>query len=189
MMLLTIVDLEMNQPSGNIIQIGSCVLDVRNQTISNNFQVLVQLPPGEELDPFITSLTGITQPEIDRQGVPLKKALEKYWEVNPGKHHGAWGWDHRELVELSDKLEVKHPMIHGYDIKAISALMACARPQGKLRSGLSNSLAREGLRFIGTPHRAFDDAYNTARLAASYVRKMKAFLVAEDAIRHSGENE
>ena len=57
------LDLEMNQPSGKIIQVGIAIgsaNDRRDQYITKKWYI----NPNEPLDQFIIDLTGITQSDI-----------------------------------------------------------------------------------------------------------------------------
>jgi DNA polymerase III epsilon subunit-like protein len=61
--LLVSLDLELNQPSRRIIQIGAVVGNIRTGEIVSRFDSKVS--PDEELSPAIAKLTKIKQEEVD----------------------------------------------------------------------------------------------------------------------------
>ena len=60
-----VLDLEMNQPSGTIIEVGAVCYHSRSGKITSRFSQHVKLPEGELLNPDITKLTGITKEDIE----------------------------------------------------------------------------------------------------------------------------
>ena len=71
-MKLTCLDLELNQPSGKIVQIGAVIGDTQTGAIIDRIRIYVN--PGEPIAEFITELCGITQQQIDAEGVSLEEA-------------------------------------------------------------------------------------------------------------------
>jgi DNA polymerase III epsilon subunit-like protein len=69
----------MNQPSGNIIEIGAVCLDIKKQEITGQFSQIVRLPDTEILSPDIIKLTGITDVDLCF-GKPLPEALNDFWD-------------------------------------------------------------------------------------------------------------
>lgn len=63
-MRLCVIDLEMNQPSHSIIQIGAVCYDTRQDKVRAVFSSNVR-PGDEQISPYITELTGITQEMVD----------------------------------------------------------------------------------------------------------------------------
>ena len=61
--LLVSLDLELNQPSRRIIQIGAVIGNIRTGEIVSRFDSKVS--PDEELSPAIAKLTKIKQEEVD----------------------------------------------------------------------------------------------------------------------------
>src|SRR5260370_816368 len=76
-MIVLSLDLEMNQPSENIIQIGAVTGDILTGEITGRCTLLVKLPEGEVVSPFITNLTGIEQSDLDQFGMTLEEAYEQ----------------------------------------------------------------------------------------------------------------
>ena len=59
-----------------IIEIGAVALEAGTETRS--FNCLVRLPGNELLPPFITDLTGITDRQLQEEGVEQAKAVESF---------------------------------------------------------------------------------------------------------------
>jgi inhibitor of KinA sporulation pathway (predicted exonuclease) len=76
--LLVSLDLELNQPSRRIIQIGAVVGNIRTGEIVSQFDSKVS--PDEELSPAIAKLTKIKQEEVN-EAPKLREAYEslKRW--------------------------------------------------------------------------------------------------------------
>ena len=72
-MKITCLDLELNQPSGKIIQIGAVVGDTDNGDILDRYRAYVD--PGEPLQQFIIDLTGITEDDIKTKGTDIVLSL------------------------------------------------------------------------------------------------------------------
>lgn len=158
---LIIIDLEMDQPSGKIIEIGAVFLS-RDFRLCESFQSLVCI--GEPINPEITALTGITDEMLDPMP-PLKVVFEDFcrwtssyrnfafasWGGGDVKvlHHQAHRWPFRSLE---------------YDVRSMAA-MGCAlmgtRPKN---NSLQKFLDARKIEFIGRKHRAYDDAWHAARL-------------------------
>jgi inhibitor of KinA sporulation pathway (predicted exonuclease) len=170
------LDLELNNaqdnstPNPKIIQVG---VAVGNYEMYCNDEIITEkwyLDPHEPIYPFITELTGITDEDIQTKSVThgvLAEELGKFIKqhnvfVNPV----TWGG--------GDSTELKREFIdrnipfqffgrRWIDVKTwhiLHLLTNGKRPSGGLRS----SLNIHKMKFLGTPHRADDDAFNTLRL-------------------------
>lgn len=163
------IDLELNQPSGKIIQVGVAI-GHRGQRAED---VLVRswfIHPGELLDPFIVQLTGITDEilstqavSLDQMAAELRGLLDTYAPfVNPV----TWGGgDSGALLATLNAAGIEFPYFgrRWIDIKTWHVMRELARgnmPAG----GLGKSMAKYGLKFEGAAHRAEVDAFNTLRL-------------------------
>ncbi len=176
-MLLNVADLEMNQPSGAIIQLGACTVDLKSGAILSTFNRYVN--PNEALDPRIIELTGISQAEVDA-GVSLHQALASFWLWGSSKHFAAWGSDMHQIIAASeaDPIGIIVPeRLHLYDIKDTASILRCAFPSSRARGGLQDTLKLFGLTFIGRPHDAVCDSVNTAHLAAHFTKCMRTLNV------------
>ena len=173
-------DLEMNQPSGRIIQIGAVVGNMATGEIVERLSVLVK--PGEPLSPAIVKLTGITDAMLEERGVELMAAytllsnLKTKWSCSSLPlvwNAGMRGNDVEELAHqmredglmLGDgRVRLEHEPYYIFtgwrDVKGLYQEY-CEANDIPARSGLAKSLLRAGLLFEGRPHDALFDALNT----------------------------
>lgn len=163
------LDLELNQPSNKIIQVGI--------TIGNRKQIPVQyfktnwiVNPNEPLRPDIVELTGITEERIVNEAKSLADIAEEikvyinHYDcfVNPV----TWGGgDSLELLQEFADADIHFPCFgrRWIDVKTIHQYLQIAEyknPKASLRS----ALARWSMKFDGRQHDAGDDAYNTLKL-------------------------
>jgi inhibitor of KinA sporulation pathway (predicted exonuclease) len=168
--LVVALDLEMNQPSGKIIQVGAVLGDCRTGAVLSTLCCLVN--PQEPLSPAITELTGITQqqvngacslayiaPVLDCWLAPwLKQRL-----LNPVTWGGGDSQTLQEQIGLSEEDFSRYFGRRWLDAKTV--YWAWSIGQGRVPyGGLEKSMARMGLRFEGRPHNALNDAYNTFKV-------------------------
>lgn len=185
----TSIDLELNQPpspllnSGSfIIQVGWCVGNLKTGEILEKQSRFVQIP--EPLNPFITTLTNITQEMLDTQGGTLDRAYqdlrESHLKYNCHPNPITWGGgDSKEmeaqLTELFPESLKDNYFCFGrrwFDTKTVFQLW-CLSQDIKMQSGLAKSMTKAGLKFKGTKHRADDDAENTFILAHHLLKKFR----------------
>jgi inhibitor of KinA sporulation pathway (predicted exonuclease) len=127
------------------------------------------------VDPVITELTGITTQMLVYDGLLPKQALTEFWAFLGTATPMAWGGDVGWLREASEREGVPVPkQKRGIDLKGMSQIMRLAIP-GKTRGGLLSTMNAFGLQFEGTQHRAVDDAYNAARLAALWLKESRHY--------------
>jgi inhibitor of KinA sporulation pathway (predicted exonuclease) len=171
-MKVAVVDLEFTQnpdSTPQIIQIGAVCGDIHGHTLISAFDMICN--PGELPNAYITDLTGIT-PEQVQQGVPLVDALGDFWrwvENNQcTKLVIEWGGgDVESLEESSRNLNVRMPRIFNLNLKLVAQVMR-AHKGVKQKGGLGNTLELYDLPFIGRPHNALHDAFNTFLLACKF---------------------
>lgn len=171
-MKILVLDLELNQPSQSIIQVGAVVGNLKSGEILDELNVFVSLPDGEELNPKITALTGITQEILDSQGVSLLQAYRHLAEAHQRRqcltNPMTWGGADTYLLQTQLSLSpCPPPWVFGYrhmDLKTIYQFLRLISGQGA-KGGLERACRSQGLLFDGTPHDALCDARNTFRLA------------------------
>src|SRR5665213_3459183 len=102
--IFTSLDLEMNQPSGKIIQIGAVTGNIYTGEILERLSVFVN--PKEELAPFIIELTKIKQEDVD-SGLTLEEGYRLLQEMHVS--HSAFcnpiTWGGGDSVELVEQLK------------------------------------------------------------------------------------
>ena len=170
-MLATVIDFEFNQPSRKIIQLGAVVVDLKKNEILDTFSYIVN--PHEDLDPSITELTGITQADVDASN-GIGPCIRKFWEFQQGKTIIAWGNDVDMLrVATKDAGKTVPPKMRAVDLKATASILRNGFTGKQESNGLAGCLKQFGMKFLGTPHNALWDAYNTALLAGEFAQRIK----------------
>lgn len=162
------LDLEFNQPSKRVIQIGLC-MGTWGSGEPNYERAVWYVDPGEPIAEFITKLTGITDEDIRTKAKPLEqiasevlKFLDRPRFVNPV----VWGeGDARALRALFESTGVAQPHFghRSIDVKTIFVFLNAAE-SGPTRGSLGSALKLYKLGFEGDSHRADVDALNTLRL-------------------------
>ena len=168
------IDLEMNQPSGTIIQVGVAIGNVDTGELVHKYSAITHAP-FEVISPYIETLTKITQADMEG-GIHLRDAYDEvcrlYVQHECQYNVITWGGgdttvfyeqtkEHR--ASLADK---KAAHIFGrrwLDVKTLFQVREIAQGR-KPAAGLRKAMVRSGLRFEGTAHTAGDDAWNTFRL-------------------------
>ncbi|MDO8414789.1 MAG: 3'-5' exonuclease [Agitococcus sp.] len=164
------LDLEMNQPSGSIIQIGAVLGDCRTGEIISTLSCMVN--PQEVLSADITALTGITQQQVDTAQplVQVADVLEQWlapWKkqrlLNPVTWGGGDSLTLQRQLGLNDEDFSRYFGRRWLDAKTVYS--AWAIRQGKEPfGGLEKAMHRLGLTFEGRAHDALVDAHNTFRV-------------------------
>ncbi|MCX9024613.1 MAG: exonuclease domain-containing protein [Candidatus Methanoperedens sp.] len=174
----TSLDLEMNQPSRRIIQIGACVGNIKTGTIFEKLSVFVN--PLEHLNPAITDLTKITQQDVDG-GVTLEEAYRKLQKMH--ENYSAFvnpiTWGGGDSRELLDQLQADNPHFEGWcfgrrhiDVKTLFVSWRFARGE-PIQGGLARSMIKLGLKFDGQKHDGCDDAVNTFKMFCAMLKKFR----------------
>ncbi len=166
--LIVSLDLEYNQPSKRLIQIGAVIGDLTTSAVADRFSVFVN--PAEALAPEIVKLCGIQQRDVDnapdiheayRRLVTWLKPYKNRRSLNPLTWGGGDSEDLRGAVGLSR--EDLSTWVFGrrwLDVKTVfNAWRAAHQRPGD--GGLAKSMTKLGLAFQGRRHNALDDAENT----------------------------
>lgn len=185
------LDLELNKDTDenvggkttDIIEIGACILDTEKGEIVSTFKQVVKPEGFTRLSKFIVILTGITDEEINRDGVSLSEAYNKlveyrnnHFDITPNRQtifQMQWGCgDFEELQAQTEKVGCKW-VFHRrtIDVKTVHQTV-CMAKGWKTQSGLAKSMTRYGLAFKGKIHRATDDSVNTAKLYLHIIKNM-----------------
>ena len=170
------LDLELNQPSGKIIQIGIAIgniNDVPDQYITRRWYI----NPSEPISEFITQLTGITDEDIANYSVEyisfvdqLQQVLAKYTPfINPV----TWGCG--DLTSLRSQIEaagIEFPCFgrRWIDVKTWYTLYMFSRNRSP-KGGLKSAMSELKMKFNGSAHQADVDAANTLALFFKFLRR------------------
>ena len=181
------LDLELNQPSGRIIQVGVAI-GKADYRFENYFTKKWYIDPLEPIDQFIIDLTGITDGDIRANAVSHETVARELGElikehkcfVNPV----TWGGgDSVELLQEFSKQCVDFPHFgrRWIDTKTFYTLLMFAKSK-KPSGGLASAMGAFKLHFKGTAHRADVDAANTLALFFKLIdRQRKMEYLLEDA--------
>lgn len=172
------LDLELNQPSSKIIQVG---IAVGNLTDGVTLRRSWYLDPVEPIDEFITQLTGIDDAIIDMESVTYPVLAKELGDVlteykcvtNPVQ------WGHGDGNALRNEfrlqgVEFKHLGRRDFDVKQIHSYLALSRGKSP-KGGLASCMGQYKLPFQGTAHRAHWDAHNTLRLFFHLLQRQMNF--------------
>lgn len=176
--IFTSLDLEMNQPSEKIIQIGACIGNITTGAILDKISIFVD--PGEPIAPFITELTKIRDEDVRNAGT-LEEAYRKLQKMH--ENYGAFvnpiTWGGGDSKELLQQMQKENPHFEGWcfgrrwiDTKTLFVSWRFANGQ-PIQGGLARSMTKVGLAFQGQKHNATDDAINTFRMYCSMLALMK----------------
>jgi len=168
------LDLEMNQPSGSIVQIGAAVGNLQSGAILDSFSCYIAV--DEPVAPEIVDLTGITADYLSTNGVELTRGYELLvdfcTQFAPFINPVTWGGD--DASYLRERLPrglgnwpFGRRCIDVKTLHTVSALFANSSPKG----GLERTMRRYGLKFEGRAHDARIDALNTLTLLFEIKRR------------------
>jgi inhibitor of KinA sporulation pathway (predicted exonuclease) len=169
------LDLEFNQPSGNIVQIGAVVGDLATGQVLSRFSHFVN--PNEPLSPYIQELCGIT-PAVLSLSEPLDTTYQELlaWlapfkaerQLNPL----TWGGGDSDALVRAVGERAQNPFGRRWlDVKTVYIALQTAKGV-ETSGGLKSSMRKVGLRFIGRPHDAADDAHNTFLMYCQLLRML-----------------
>lgn len=166
-------DLEMNQPSGSIIQVGAVVGNLKTGQIMAEFDFYINCK--ETLNPEIIELTGISQDQVDN-GPPLglvKGELDSLIrDMKACKSPVVWGNGDLRTLKSQGGTGYFQNTLREIDIKTVHQMISLSNDKS-MRGGLAKSMESYGLKFIGREHNALDDAKNTFRLAHHFSKLLK----------------
>lgn len=158
------LDLELNQPSGKIIEIGIAIGNPTDGILKNTNWYI---DPGEPIDESITELTGITDEVIEMDSTPLHVVAEQLTTIfanyTPFPNPVQWGGMDAHLLRKEFLLQGIDFKLFGrreIDVKTLYCFLQISRGRS-ITGGLKGCMERYKVPFVGTPHRALDDARNT----------------------------
>ena len=128
------------------------------------------------IDPFFTRLTGITEDNIEAEGVPLQDALSSFDSFSEGAQCWSWGKDELNMMAISTYVAgIQPPMPACRFDNAVRLLLAAGMPVEDLAKTPSNSLAD----YYGVEHPplqghdALDDALSVSYALQHLLRSGK----------------
>lgn len=173
-MKVLVFDLEMNQPSNTIIQVGACVGDLGTGQIVESLCDDVYAP--EILSDFIVKLTGITQEDVrNGQDLPLvyDAFVDMYERHECDRQLVVWGSGDVTTLKNQIPESSKWPYSRRWlDVKTIYQAY-CLANGWKMEGGLKKACNRLGVNFEGNAHNALVDAQNTFKLYYELLNRLK----------------
>jgi len=169
------LDLEFNQPSEKIIQIGVVAGDPLSGQIYEELSLYVN--PGEQLNPNIETLTAITDkqlataPDLSEQLMRLNALFHKY---DAKREAIVWGVGDTNMLYEQKPADMQLAFMRRMALDAKSVYRAYAIKHGlKSNKNLVDALHNCGLKFEGRPHDALNDARATFKIAEFLIREFK----------------
>ncbi|MPC17380.1 ERI1 exoribonuclease 2 [Portunus trituberculatus] len=177
-----------NAPEQEIIEFPAVLLNLQSGEVISEFQQYVMPMEQPVLSPFCTSLTGITQEQVDA-GVPLgtsiylfSKWLQSLCEQHklsfcaavPGNRatFATWSdWDLEICLQREcTRKRIRKPEFFNQwaDVKLLYKKFYQRKPKG-----LAGALQDLGLTFQGREHSGISDARNTATLISRMSPRLK----------------
>lgn len=146
-----------------IIEIGAVLVDGRTLRPVDEFQTFIRPRRHPRLTPFCTSLTSITQAEVDAApGFPEAIEALRVFMADRYPLFSSWGaYDNGQFKQDAGHHGVKLPF--GPDHLNLKQAFSDALGVKK-RFGMARALMRVGIELEGTHHRGIDDARNIAKL-------------------------
>ncbi len=177
------LDLELNKEgkeTTDICQIGAVVGDLQTGEIFEELRIYIKT--SKPLDPFIVTLTGITQEDLDTKGLSLVEGYEQL-KTMAVKHEVycnvvTWGGGDAECLRTQLGYDSSGWAFgrRWLDVKTLFQLRQLSlglKPQ----AGLAKAMTRVALKFQGRKHDALDDSRNTFLLAHHLLKDFKKDLI------------
>lgn len=171
-----ILDLEATCWQGNamdrrqeIIELAAIRVNRYGEWI-DKFQRFVKPIDHPRLSAYCIELTTITQEQVNKAKTfdHAITAFQDWLELEDSNALiGTWGAKDMEIIRDECKR-------HSYDSSFLPSSINLKAQYARLNklpkeAGLQKALESEQIEFEGTPHRAIDDAYNTAQLFLRYI--------------------
>ena len=170
------LDLELNQPSGKIIEIGIAIGNPTDGIVKNTHWYV---DPGESIDESIVELTGIDDSIIDMEATPLSFIVQDLTTIfesyQPFPNPVQWGGSDADILRKEFLLQGFDLKLFGrrqIDVKTIYSFLQISRGRS-ITGGLKGCMERYGMKFFGAPHHALDDARNTLEFYFKLLRRQQ----------------
>jgi inhibitor of KinA sporulation pathway (predicted exonuclease) len=162
------MDLELNQPSRKIIEIGISIGELETRKILETKSFLVNA--HETLNHEIITLTGINQGMVNRAPCLMTAYCNMQEYIKPfGIHRQGIEWGDDDFFTLMQQLDVdgfSYDWAFGRTTMNVKALVQSVLYSKGINAqgGLKKSCNRFNVKFEGPAHRADKDALNTLKL-------------------------
>lgn len=175
-----ILDMEWNQPwagspsakkllpvqiRGEIIQIGA-VRMLEDQTIDEEFQVMIRPKFFRRLNKRVSKLTGIKEARLKAEGIPFPEAMERFraW-CGEDAVFLTWGFD--DITILRENLALYRMAENWTDRWYNAQMIFNAQTDGSnAQKALKTAMELFGIEACRPAHDALGDAFHTAQICA-----------------------
>ena len=186
---LLILDFEatcdvINRPNPQeIIEFPTLLYNVENRVIEDSFHYYIKPNVHTKLSQFCTRLTGITQEQIDNDGIQLKDALQRHnmWlqEANLIPQHKKENCSRHDEIHsfvylicgdwdlktcLPSQLEHMNEKVPNHFMKWLNVKKEFAKLYNRKVGGMVDMLNELELELEGRHHSGIDDCHNIARI-------------------------
>ena len=154
-----------------IIEIGVCLLGLRDLVISGPRSILVR-PAASKVSPFCEKLTTLRQQDVDG-GVSLYVACQVL-EREYNTHQRTWAsygdYDRNQFQRNCREANAIYPFGDSHiNIKRLAAMLCGWNEE----VGMAEALKRLNLKLEGIHHRGGDDARNIAAIMQNLLRRFR----------------
>jgi len=169
------LDIEFEQPSEEIIQVGAVVGNLKTGIILEEYCRHINI--GKPISEFISNLTGIKQRDID-EGTTIYNIYQDLQEMHKlydcFRNCLTWGGGDSESLRMAIHLDDEMFLFgrRWIDVKTVFISYMWSNGESP-RSGLAKSLTRLGIQFKGKKHNAKDDALNTFLIYRELLSRIK----------------
>ena len=175
-----VLDMEWNQPwpgsyaaqrvlpihiSGEVIQIGA-VRMLEDQTIADEFQVLIKPKFFRRLNSRVAKLTGIRESQLKAEGLSFDEAINEFYNwCGDDCVFLTWGFDDIPLLSANMMLNGYDPVWvqHWYNAQM---MFNAQTGSGNNQKALSTALEMLDIEPTRQAHDALGDAFHTAQICA-----------------------
>lgn len=170
------LDMEYNQPSKSIIQIGIAIGNIETGVVVKKVSWLIHTE--ETIAPFIEKLTGINNVDLDDHGLTLQNAYYNLQSLHQEHHcfRNPITWGGGDSVDLRHALNLDEDQFilgrRWIDAKTLFMSRQLVK-QLPIQAGLAKAMNKLGLTFKGSKHNAEDDAYNTFVIYHKLINEFK----------------
>lgn len=163
-----------------MIEIGAVMVEAETLTIIDEFQTFVKPVRNPVLTPFCTSLTSITQTQVEQapEYADAILLLQKWLSNYQNAVFGSWGdYDYNQFEEDSKFHKVPFPI--SYPHINLKKLFSNTQGLSELY-GMAEALKLAAIKLEGTHHRGIDDAKNIAKLLPFILDKQQISVVVDE---------
>jgi len=174
------VDIEVDQPSKRLIQIGAAAFDTDNLRFRLDFNKYVNVQNINWT--YMKDILPYGQDLIDKQGVSEKEVVDSFWkwlkDISMGKRYVQWGRGDMEfIINLSNNSPdyIQQNFFNIIDVKQIYKNLYQPAMRLPAEHGLGQACRNTLGEFKFVQHDGWNDAYNTGLLYMKMFQDLQQF--------------